>query len=128
MKELDKGDYWPLLSQEERDACYNGMGAGWMPEFSRDILDMIFEFLDDGVRVHDVDFYYCKKTEDEFHKANKRMKRNFLYLTKKNIPWWRFLTRRLMRKVVIPVMYAAVESYGGRKSFFAGEKKNIENI
>lgn len=118
------GDYWPVLSQGQRDACYNGMGAAWMPDFSRKVLDWLFDVLEEAVRIHDVDFTYAI-TEEEFHQANKRLKKNSRHLVKVKIPWWRWHKRRRFRKYWIPIIYAAVESKGGWKAFVEAEKLTV---
>ena len=111
------GNYWPLLTQKLRDSCYNGMGAEWMPKWSRWILDFVFRLLQDGVRIHDVEFAFAKKTRKNFYSINRRMKANFLRLAKSEIPWWRWHKRRRFLKYYIPLMYAAVNSELGWKAF-----------
>jgi hypothetical protein len=125
LKELDFGPYWPLLTPEQRDECYNGMGAEWMPNWSRELLDWLFDVLEMAVRIHDVDFTYGK-TEQDYYDANNRMKKNMLVLVKFLIPWWRFFKRRRFRVYWIPGLYAAVESPLGWKSFIKAEKEIIK--
>jgi len=124
MKQLHNGFYWPKLSQEQRDECYNGMGAEWMPEFSRKTLDWLFGVLEEAVRRHDVDFaYYTEQLQ--YHAANDRMKENMIYLAQTKIPWWRWFKRRRFIKYWIPLLYMAVESSLGWKAFSEAEKKKI---
>jgi hypothetical protein len=106
--------YYDLLPTELRDVCYNGMGAEWMPDWSRDVLDFVFDVLEDAVRGHDVDFCHHNKTESWFHESNKRMRVNMIRLAKREIPWWRYFKRRRFLNVWIPAMFFAVENGGWR--------------
>ena len=114
---LDRGEYWDGISDAQRMASYNGMGAEWMSEGSRKILDAAFSVLDDAVRVHDVDFCFAPKTKDAWHKANFRFKTNCLLLANNEIPWWRWFKRRRFIRIWIPLLYKCVESDGGWRAF-----------
>ena len=118
MKEyLNKGAFWEGLNDQTRIACYNGMGAEWMSETSREILDFLFSVLDDAVRIHDVDYCYATKTQYFWHKANENMRDNMILLAKREIPWYRWFKYRRFVKVWIPILFKCVESSGGWSAF-----------
>lgn len=112
---LDYGIFYHTVTQEQKEACCNGMGAEWMPDWSRSILDYVFDALKDAVDIHDVDFCYYMKDKTWFHIANNRMKQNMLTLVD-DLPWYRYFKKRGFRKIWIPALFFAVEN-GGWSAF-----------
>lgn len=120
--------FYDMLPQDIRDACYNGMGAAWMPDWSRDVLDCVFAVLEKAVRGHDVDFCFHNKTTRWFHESNRRMKENMIRLVKAEMPlwkWWRILKRRRFLNIWIPALFYAVENMGW-KAFIEAELPDLE--
>lgn len=108
---LDYGIFYPVLSRKQIAACCNGMGAEWMPDWSREFLDYVFSVLGEAVDIHDVDFCHYMKADEWFHIANKRMERNMLAIVDR-MPWYRYFAKRTLRKVCIPALFFAVENAG----------------
>jgi hypothetical protein len=82
---IDKGDFYPMLTPVQIQQCCNGMGAEWMGEDIREILDKVFDEFEDCVDVHDVD--YCCKEKKEV--ADKRFLSNMRKACWYEIPWYR---------------------------------------
>lgn len=51
-------EYWFSLSNDERIGAYNGTGPESLPGYVRAILDNIYFWAYDPVRVHDVEYSY----------------------------------------------------------------------
>ena len=118
---IDEGPYYPDMSWSEVDASYNGMGPEKWPEFARELLDEWFHIFRDGVIIHDCGFDRGL-TESDFFSENIRMKDNFKACVIHTVPWWRFLTRRLLYKIV-DLLFEAVSGDTGRNAFWEGKLK-----
>jgi hypothetical protein len=93
---IDQGRYYPNMSYDEVAACYNGMGAEWMGEQARDLLDLTFDIFRDATIIHDVD--YCRGiTEGDRLDADWRYLYNMRESIKHNVSWWHFRRRLRLR-------------------------------
>ncbi len=79
-------------SDEQINGCYNGAGAEWMPQWSRDLLDNFLQKYRECVAIHDWDFEHSDGTEYSFKIANERFKNNMKIVRDYYFPWSNILT------------------------------------
>ena len=49
---------WSSITPEQKAAAYNGVGSEAFPSWLRKLLDLIFHWAFDAVRIHDVEYAY----------------------------------------------------------------------
>lgn len=109
--ELDAEESFGSTSAEILDEVYNGCGPNWMPSQFRYVLTELLDRYEPAFLIHDWDFEFLVKTNDNFHHANKRLFNNCMALMKLEVPWWRFL-RRWHERAKILAIYRACERFG----------------
>ena len=108
---IDQGPYYPNMSYQEVTSCYNGIGAEWMGEKMRGLLDACFPVFKDAVIIHDVD--YCRGiTDTDRRNADRRMLRNMYACIQHQIPWWK-IRRRLRYFLSARALYRTCQIAGG---------------
>ena len=88
------------ISFGEIESIYNGVGAEWMPEKLRKVLDKLSETLLPAVLVHDFDYYFGDGTLLDFQLANNRLYANGRKCADAKFAWYhpkRYLVRRQAR-------------------------------
>ncbi len=117
---IDQGPYYPSMSSPEIASCYNGIGAAWMNEKVRKILDKWFAIFKDTIIIHDVGYEKGLTPEDKIEE-DERMKRNMY----RDI--WHNVSIFNVKKIIIlflcvRIMYRLVQLKGD-KAFWANKTK-----
>ncbi|UDQ99137.1 hypothetical protein AAEX28_03410 [Lentisphaerota bacterium WC36G] len=101
-------------NNEQITKCYNGAGAEWMPEWSRDTIDQFLALYKDCVAVHDWDFENSNGFEIKFHEANFRFKNNMKKVRDHYYPWSKpqYYLTCLKWYIKAQLAYNAVEKLG----------------
>ena len=68
--------------------CCNGIGAAWMPESSRKLLNKRFPVLQTAAMIHDVRYSHGLGTDQDFHQANEELYENGIILACNKFGWW----------------------------------------
>ena len=98
------------LTQEEKDKEWNGIGPDRFPAWFRNALSVLHKCVLPAACIHDFDFV-VGGTIEEFHAANKRMKRNMKVCLKDSRKEFSFFGYHLARWRV-HTAYRLVEKYG----------------
>ena len=100
----------------EVQQCCNGIGAAWMPEASRILLNKRFPVLQTAAMIHDVRYSYGSGTDEDFHNANYELYENGKLLACEKFKWY-----NPVRYVVIydARRLARVCDAFGRQAYFA---------
>jgi hypothetical protein len=88
-KILDKYEYDEVLS------IANGIGADWMPESLRSLIDTLNPTLKAVALIHDVEFYEGG-TREQFHSSNCRFYDNGIKAAKSTYGWYNPLRYHVM--------------------------------
>ena len=89
---------------------YNGTGAEWMPEASRQTLDGICAPFAPAVLVHDVETSLSDGTRETFDSVNRHFLTNCQTCAKDAHPWWHW--KRYALLIQARIMYDAVDEFG----------------
>ncbi|UDQ98970.1 hypothetical protein LJT99_05390 [Lentisphaerae bacterium WC36] len=128
--DLEVANSMTTATNEQIAACYNGCGAEWMPNWSRDVIDQFVTLYKDCVVVHDWDFSHSDGTKENFNLANKRMLKNMKKIRDYHFPWsnpkhyftcfkWYLKAR---------VLYRTLNKFGFKAWQEAYDKKAFDNI
>lgn len=120
---IDRGPYYDNLNIEEREACYNGMGAEWMDDRIRAILDKTFDEFEEPVQIHDIGYTYGNTPEDKIEE-DKRLFWNCIKAAWNEIGIWN-APKMLRFFGYARIMYLAVK-LAGDKAFWDGKTKPYE--
>lgn len=86
------------FSDEELADMYNGIGADWMPDWSRKAADNIWPIFLPCALIHDVRYATEKdRSRAMFYKVNDDLRKGCLYCADHHFAWWRpsrYLARR----------------------------------
>ena len=117
-------------SDEQIDSFYNGAGAEWMPDWSRDILDNFLQKYRECVAIHDWDFSHSDGSEYSFKMANERFKRNMKKVRDYYYPWSNPLLYGECFKWYLKARaaYRAVENFGWKAWTDAYQQNNIKLV
>lgn len=88
----------------------NGVGADWMPRWTRILLTCILPRISVAAAIHDMD-YWAGGDEKAREKADKRFRENALTIVRHYYGWFPPLRRRLER--LIDDMYMILRIAGG---------------
>lgn len=119
---IDRGDYYDDMSWSEIDSAYNGIGAEWMPDEARELLDKWFTVFRDAIIIHDCD-YQRSLTLEEKLADDVRLLRNMRRCIRHIIPFWHIF-KRLELFSVADFFYVIVTKWGD-DAFWQGKKQNI---
>lgn len=96
-KALELGLEMRQLPANEVRRIYNGVGAGWMGDELRAMLDKLSKTLLPAVLVHDMDYAYGTGTYIDFAEANIRLETNGRICADAEYRWYnpmRYIVRR----------------------------------
>lgn len=99
--------------------CCNGIGAAWMSETSRKILNKRFPVLQTAAMIHDVRYQYGSGTDEDFHQANDELYENGCILAKAKYSWWEPLRYLVMYDAH---RLAKVCDAFGRKAYYEAQE------
>ena len=120
-------EYWMAKDSDLVEIC-NGVGPEWFPEKARKLTTELFKYFLPSTNIHDYDYDKMEKTEENFSKANYRLKRNmkrqyvFDYKkAKKDMSWlnqarWRAKLIRYRRAKACEFLYKMCDDHG-KKAF-----------
>lgn len=84
---LGCGRFCVLPIEQVLTIC-NGIGAEWMPEWSRKLLDKRYYVLRIPAMIHDVDYYFGTGTDTDFHLANAKFHENGKLMARNFYAWY----------------------------------------
>lgn len=102
--------YWHRIDPIDREAMANGVGAAWMPEAVRRILDRL-PCLYWPSKVHDVEYSVGRSQLDK-HEADRRFYENGLIVAKALYPWIKHPIKRWRAEFVVEQARKALERAG----------------
>ena len=104
------------LSPDDIRKLANGIGPDRWPGWVRDTTTDILYLFEAAALVHDVDYSTMPdRTLDGWHTANYTFWYNCLICIKKQIPWYRIISRKLARDTA-RLLCDAVESRAGKEA------------
>ena len=107
---LDGIEVFRKLTDEEKEREWNGIGPDRFPELLRMMLSNLHRCVLPAACIHDFD-YVVGGTKNDFHEANRRMKKNMKICLKSSRDEFSFLGYHMAR-FRIHLAFRLVEKYG----------------